>query len=440
MPGLFLALGYTALLLYLMRRMRFYRTAPGLPFRWVAGLFLLKIAAGAVLWAIYTWVYPERVHADVFKFFDDSAVLYGALWERPGDFLRILFGVGNEGPYYVERYYDVMNNWLREYDDGLYNDAHTMIRASAVLRVLSFGWFPVHVVFAAFAGLTGLLALHRTFAGLLPGRERAVAAAFLLVLPSVLLWTSAPLKECLLFLGLGLVAWLLRMLVEHGAALAGLGLLLVGLLLLLHLKFYVLLCMVPALGVLAAGRFTGRPILAAVGVYALCAGVVLAIGALWPQWDVLEIIARKHRDFIGHGMGTQAGSFVMPPPLRPTVISCLKQVPYALYMALLGPVVHPSGGLLGLLAVLENVLVLVVPVVCLLHRRPWHTVDGSLLAALLGYCFSLLLIIGLTTPVMGALVRYRAPVLPFLLIAALLVLDQDRLLTRWPRLRAFLAS
>jgi hypothetical protein len=438
MAGLFLALAYTALLVYVMRRSHFYRVAPGLSFRHVVVLFLIKIVAGALLWAIYTQRYPERVHADIFKYFDDSAVLYDAMWHRPGDFLRMLFGVGADGPYFVERYYDAMNNWLRTYDDGLYNDAHTMIRASALLRFLSFGWFAVHLVFAAFVGLTGLLALHHAMAPLLADRIRLVAVAWAMP-PTVLLWTSAPIKECLLFLGLGVLLWQLSRAVNGGTLRNLVGVLL-AVLLLAHVKSYVLACLAPALAVLVLGRRTGRPGLAMLVVYGTVLVALTLLAAYRPEWNALELVARKHRDFIGHGLSTGAGSFVMPPLLEPTMISFIQHMPYALGMALFGPVIHPSGGVLGLLAMAENLLLVLVPLVCLRYHRPWRSIDRCLLAALAGYCFTLLLIIGLTTPVMGALVRYRAPVLPFIFMAAWLVLDRERLLDRWPRLRTFLPA
>ena len=96
---------------------------------------------------------------------------------------------------------------------------------------------------------------------------------------------------------------------------------------------------------------------------------------------------------------------------------------------------HPAGGAFALLAGAENILLPALLLICIAFRRPWHTVDGSLVASLLAYCAVLLLVIGYTTPVMGAIVRYRTPLLPFVLIAALLVIDQQRILARWPRLK-----
>ena len=103
MPGVLLAIAYTALLLYWMRRIPFFARIPGLPMRWVAGLFVLKILAGTALWAVYTYIYTDRLTADIFKYFDDSAVLYAALWDQPGDFFRMLFGIANDTDYFTER-------------------------------------------------------------------------------------------------------------------------------------------------------------------------------------------------------------------------------------------------------------------------------------------------------------------------------------------------
>lgn len=123
MPGVLLAIAYTALLLYFMRRMPFFAWIPGLRMRTVAGLFS-KIMAGTALWAVYTYLYTDRTTADIFKYFDDSAVLYGALWQHPGDLLRIFTGISNDSPYFDAHYYGVMNNWVRRFENNVYNDSH----------------------------------------------------------------------------------------------------------------------------------------------------------------------------------------------------------------------------------------------------------------------------------------------------------------------------
>jgi len=83
--------------------------------------------------------------------------------------------------------------------------------------------------------------------------------------------------------------------------------------------------------------------------------------------------------------------------------------------------------------------ILVFLLACFIYRKPWSQLDKALLAAILGYVILLALVIGWTTPVMGAVVRYRTPLLPFLLIGGLVLLDHTRSTARWPWLRRSLA-
>jgi hypothetical protein len=162
MSGILLAAGYLFLLLWWIRRSRFF-TLPCLPKRHLAGLFLLKVLAGTALWWIYTYHYTDRPNADVYKYFDSSKPMYDALWSRPQDFFRMLFGIGNDTPYFTETYYMKMDHWFRKYESNLYNDSHTMIRFNAVVRIFSGGHIHVHTVFAAFLAFTGMTALARAF-------------------------------------------------------------------------------------------------------------------------------------------------------------------------------------------------------------------------------------------------------------------------------------
>ena len=131
-------------------------------------------------------MYTDRATAGVFKYFDDSAHMFKALYDRPVDYLRMLFGIGNDTPEFLARYYAEMNNWERHFESNLYNDAHTIIRYNAVVRLISFGEFHVHTVVSAFLSLTGMVGIYRAFVGSLPGLERILAVVvFLLAVPDL---------------------------------------------------------------------------------------------------------------------------------------------------------------------------------------------------------------------------------------------------------------
>lgn len=440
MTGVLLAIAYSALLLYAMRRIPFFAQVPGLPYGWVAGLFVLRIGAGTLLAVVYTHIYPERAMADVFKYFDDSAHMFKALPEAPMDYLRMLFGIGNDTPYFHERYYDAMNNWVRHYESNLYNDAHTIIRFNAFVRLFSFGEFHVHTVASAFLSLTGSVGIHRAFVRALPGMERLLVAAVFLV-PSVVFWASGVIKESLLFFGIGMLVYQLHRGSSGRVGPWGVALLLFNMVMLFFLKFYVLMSLLPAIVLLVWARGAERPALwaKALIVYGSMAVAGLNLHHILPGWDVLGILTMKQRDFVGLALKMDSGSFVMPELLLPEVWRFAKQAPYALFSTLAGPLVHVGGGGLGLISAVENAAILFFLGLCVVHHRPWRTVDPALLLSLLLYVALLALVIGWTTPVMGAVVRYRTPLLPFLLIAGLLILDHTRLMARWPWLRRIIA-
>jgi hypothetical protein len=435
MPGALLAIAYTALFLYLMRRMPFFARVPGLGMRTIAGLFVLKISAGTALWAVYTYVYADRSTADIFKYFDDSMVLYDALLTAPGDFFRMLFGVDNDSPYFTEHYYGVMNNWIRQFENNVYNDSHTMIRFNAVLRLFSFGHYHVHTVFACFVSTTGLVALYRAVHPLLHDsaaqrHERGLMPAIFLW-PSMLFWASGVLKESLLVFGLGL--FLLGTIGNWPDRLAWrpLAAIIAGLAVMLVIKFYVLLCLIP--GLLAwwwARARPGRPLLQSAIVHALALAGVLLSGSLVPGYDMLEMLTVKQRDFIGMATDVESGSLLAMPALDGSLWSFLRSAPHALYMSFLSPFAVLGTGPLAWMGAAENVLLLLLPVIALRYARPWRTIDRSALWFFLSFILMLALLIGWTVPVVGALVRYRVPMLPFVAFAALLVMDPHKL-PRW---------
>ncbi|MCB9170031.1 MAG: hypothetical protein H6594_06750 [Flavobacteriales bacterium] len=430
MLGALLAIGYLALAMLLVHRWNFFDLT-GIGRRPSAILLLVKLCASGAMWWTYTYHYPDRRTADLFKYFDDSAAMFSALPDTPEDYVRMMTGIGNDSEHFSNTYYRHMNSWFREYEGNLYNDSHTMIRFNAFVRLFSFGHFPVHMVVAAFLGLVGLTALLRAFLPFFPGQERTL---FLLVhgTPTVLFWGSGVIKESLLFFGIGLLLWQVLRWWRGRYRPTDVGLVLFSVALLFFLKFYVLLSMVPGLVALIWCLKRPRRVLFKFAIVTIIFILVgLNVQHVAPDLNVLETIYWKHEDFIGLATSVSSGSYVPPPDLGPSLSSFLRYAPYALYITFLGPLTHPSGGALGWTAAAENLFLFVLIGLLLVHRRrQFSATDRALLLFLISYVLLLGLVIGYTTPVMGALVRYRTPMVPFLLMAALLMHDPERRLVR----------
>ena len=432
MLGALLATGYLALFLLAIHKLNFFGGI-GLGKRFLLGMFVVKVLAGTALWWLYTYYYTSHADADIYKFFDASAPMYAALWHEPLDYFRMLFGIANDTPYFDSTYYQHIDHWYREYESNLYNDAHTMIRFNAFVRIFSFGHYHVHTVFICFLSLIGLVSMHKAFAPLVPGKEKTLALA-LFLLPSMLFWGSAVIKESLLLFGLGVFLYQTFRLFKGQWAFGGLMSLGISIILLLVLKFYVLACMLP--GLLAMALCIRLHLRNGAWVFAASVGACLLLGAnlhrFAPDFDLAYLFSVKQRDMYGLAEAANAGSLVFVPRLTGDVWSFVAAAPVAFFNALLGPTVLLKGGAMALVPALENVVVIAALVIAIVFRQRGKMASPMLWYSI-SYCVLLLLIIGWTTPVMGALVRYRVPVLPFLALIALLILDRDRLVARWPR-------
>lgn len=134
----------------------------------------------------------------------------------------------------------------------------------------------------------------------------------------------------------------------------------------------------------------------------------------------------------------RAGSVISIPRLKPNVWSFIKNTPNALYNAFFRPHIFEAKNPLMLLSALENLFILVFALVCLYFRKR-TLLNWDIIIFCLSYVFILFALTGLITPILGAIVRYKTPALPFLMIALLLILDKDKLIAKFPRLK-FLKS
>ncbi len=238
-----LTLFYGVIFTFIFIKAPFFRLE-GVNRKFLPALLLIKVALGTFIALIYTYYYPDRLKADVFKYFDDSKIMYEALFDKPLDYLKMLLGMGNDSPYF-DNYYTQMNNWYRQYENNIYNDSHIIIRFNAFVRLFSFGYFSVHTVFMSFIAIAGQTALFKFFRNnttLLTGP--LLLASFLI--PSVLFWSSGVLKEGLLFFGMGFLLHFSHKLLHKFNVIAALWVLL-SIVLLAYLKFYIMVSLLPLL-------------------------------------------------------------------------------------------------------------------------------------------------------------------------------------------------
>jgi hypothetical protein len=126
----------------------------------------------------------------------------------------------------------------------------------------------------------------------------------------------------------------------------------------------------------------------------------------------------------------RAGSLLNVGYLHPDLKSFLKEIPKAWFNVLFRPFIWEAKNPMFLLPALENLLLIVMILLVIFFHGKISNPE------VFGFCISfsliLLLVIGLTTPVLGALVRYRIAAQPFLLIALLMLIDREKLVRKFP--------
>jgi hypothetical protein len=421
-----LALLYAIVFCWIISKSKFFKLNNIAP-KYLLAVFVIKILAGSFLFLVYTYYYEDRSTADIFKYFDDSKIMFDALSEKPMDFIKMLFGIQNDNAYFDANYYTKMNNWYRVFETEMYNDTHTIIRLNAIFRLFSFGSYHVHTVFMCFLSLLASVFLFRFFSKIINGKEKLIFIAVFL-LPSVLLWTSAVLKEGLLLFGMGIMLYYLLLLLEKKKMLFSFLMMAVGFFILLYIKYYTLAALlIPLLAFVSVRMFKINRIVLTYTLFLLVAFSFIAIlSNISEEYNVFRLLSIKQQDFIGLATSMDAGSLLNAPILESTPWSFLKNIPYALFVVFFRPFFFESLNPLMILAGLENLIILLLCVIAFFFKVK-KIQEKNLFFFSLAFVFILYVLIGVTTPVMGAIVRYKVPAMIFLLILVVILLDDNRL-------------
>lgn len=415
---LLISIIYLSLFLILIGRSSFYRFE-AIPAVVIRGGFLLKVMAGVLVGLVYTYFYTNRHTADTFRFFDDSMVIYNALQDSPYDFFRMLTGIGADAKE-LEVYYNAMNNWYDVYSPV--NDNRTMIRFNAFLRLISGGYYYVHVVILGFLSYTGIIAIVRVFSWRFPRLTSDIFLTFLL-LPSVLFWGSGLLKDSLVFFALGLTMYGAHLWITDKKLTIGKFLIFpVMIMVLMFAKFQIFLLTLPLIiAWVISEKYKFKAPLVYLAVFTAVFLVVSLVGHLFMTFDLPALLAAKQRAFFELAKRENAGSLIAIPILEPTMAGLLKSVPTGFLTALTRPFFTDPGPAMSKFFTLENMLLLLFILWNVFKIRDIRILLSPIVLFCLFYAVIYLSVVGMVTPVLGAMVRYKAQALPFLVTLVILL-------------------
>jgi len=368
-------------------------------------VFLLKVMAGI----FYGWIglyYGNLAQmVDTWAFHYSGVQEYHLLYNNPHEYFTNLF----KDPYQsgVSKFFDS--------DDSYWNDlkGNVVIKILSVFNILSFGHYYVNVIFYSFITLFGPIAIYRVMADVFPARKIPILLATFLV-PSFLYWTSGIHKEGLIFTGISLVIYCVYFGIrEKKFGIGRIVCLLTGLLLILVLRNFIIIIIIPAvLAWLLASRWPKCGLAIFSAMYVLFGILFFTVRYINPNFDFPQAVVNKQQAFIKLQGGT---SSIPIRELQPNAISFLKNTPQAINLSTVRPYPSDVHHILSLAAAMEIDSLLLIFILFLF----WRT-NGLKSRNLIYFCIffslSLLLAIGFSVNNLGAIVRYRSVMMPLLVV------------------------
>ena len=418
---------YLVLFNFLIARFRWLRFRNFKPVVTIA-LFNLKFLTGIFIWCIYTFYYKDVQNNDVHKFYSDAVVLRNVASEAPGDFVQIISGVGSNDARF-DKYYADMKNWKRNFDEAPFNENQTIIKLNALLMFVSLHVYFVHILFMCFISLLGWVLLTNAILKFAP-QANAVFAIPVMLLPSVLFWTSGVMKEPVLVLGLGV--FMLGLLSfgtgDRGKNVKALAVLVAGAFIIILIKFFVLVCLIPAVIaflILRQNQSTVTIIIKYGLVNVLLLIAAFNINHVLPRLDLQQMLVNKQMHSVKEASYFKAGSRIDIPALDNSASSIIETAPVGIWNTITRPYLWEGKNIMMLASGAENVLIVLFMVMCLAFSDLKNLKQLNLLLFLINFALAYFALIGICTPVLGNLVRYRAPVLPVFIFAFVLVLKSN---------------
>ncbi len=400
---------FLVLFAWLVTKVKFF-TRSGLSQSQLVILFLLKVMAGI----FYGWIglyYGGLAQMwDTWGYHTNSIQEYHLLFNNPHEYFTNLFNDPYEGG--VSKFFGTTDSYWSDLKGNVF------IKILSVFNILSFGNYFINVVFYSFVTLFGPIAIYRVMNDVFPGKKLAVLFATFLV-PSFLYWTSGIHKEGLIFTGISVVVYCIYFgNKDKKFGIKRIVCLLTGLLLILTLRNFIIIIIIAWL---LSIRWQKHGLLIFCSLYLVFVILFFTARYINPRFDFPQTVVNKQKEF----MNLTGGSSIPMTQLKPDAISFLKNTPQAITLSAIRPYPSDVKHILSLAAAIEVGALLLMFVIFLIWRK-----NGVESKNLLYFCIffstSILLAIGFSVNNLGAIVRYRSIILPFLIIPMAALID-------WPR-------
>jgi len=434
--------------------------------------FAVKCGIGLLFLQMYVFQHENpHLKTDAGAFYHEAKILNTVLSESPSDYFKLISGFGATDELSM-KYLGETNHWDSG-KQAIFHDNRNIIRVHAIIDLFSTGSIFVHLIIFCFISLIGTYLLflglkrHSTWK---PWGIFILLFSF----PNILFWSSGILKEPLIVFGIGALTYAFAAKASRTQKMVFGGLGLITMLCFKPYIFVTLLAgglvyliyfivpkykLVSALGIpftLGCITFFALPSLVEKGTHRLSrkqfdfsnvgrggvhvryepdsvfyyfspeqrSELNISGDSVWltkeiDAWRVkLGDLASpipvhiKPNDTAWklHFDQPKANSFIEITSINDDPKQLLKSTPKALFNAIIRPLPTDPGGKLKYLAFLETLFLFGMIALAILQRRTLSSKERGFIVSAIVFCVLLALLIGWTTPVLGAIHRYRLPI------------------------------
>lgn len=399
----------------------------------IAGLSI-KILGGFLFSAIYLFHYGG---GDTVHYFTGSGSIVKMLGEDLSTFFKLLRGDNSEEIYSM---FNRTTGWPLYFKDS---NSFSVCRFNVLFYILSFGSYLGNTIVLNVFLFWGSWQFFKVLQKLYPHNEKGIAIA-LFFLPSVAFWSSGILKDgwTLTTIYLSFTSFY-YILIDKRKVIFNIIILIVSLYIIFSIRpfvFYLTICSCLAwIGFSSIARIKNSvlKVILLPFIFILfisLGGIIIAQSSkmatkrytdldtmLEYAWIIQDDLSR---DYYGEN-SFDIGDF------EPTLTGVLKMAPKAVIAGIFRPFIWEANNALMLFSSIENLCLLLISIYVIIKARVLKffriLYHDPLLLTFFSFSIIFAFMVGLTTANFGALVRYRIPVIPFLLIALVVIHHKNKL-------------
>lgn len=448
--------------------------------------FIIKMGVGLIFLAIYLHPSTlNDVPSDTMRFLGESKTLHNIFYKSPTDYFRLLFGIGDDTEL-ISKYLSETFLWDSG-SLTIVNDSRNIIRMHSVIHFFSFGSPFIHTLLMCFIGLSGIRHIYLSFEKYIIVNPIIAFFLLLLfpsamfwtsgiLKEPILIFGVGLLLRCMLTFDsikkrivLGFISILILISIKPYVLFCLIPAVLFYLIYTYIFKNRVIISLLALVASIGLGMLIFHSKTQKIVNFVSMKQfdfTHIGKGGLYIYDSNDNVYFFKRKDFkniyINHKKQTVtllhsskclaispldrtsshettlktirktwpikyyiggAQSYIETTPINNSPVQLIKNIPEALINAYARPFPGDPGSTLRFPAMTEVWGLSIFLIFCFLFRRSIDTKTMGIIASLLIFAFSLLVVVGWTTPVIGAIFRYRFPAFLALVIVGIIIIQ-----------------